>query len=175
MAKAAIPGIGKGRNPNSLKNLNPIKPGEIRNPLGITRPRPYSDADLETSQEPVPELVRLKMNHVLRKMLENDSQGQKVVTVSKKEGDLIPPGMSWAAAISLRKHLRGLIECEIGILDHTRAGVEGTPTQRIEATGKDGEPLTPAVPPTFVYSFIDPPPKTEPPVAAPPPPESTEK
>lgn len=27
-------GVGKGFNPNSLKNLNMIKPGEVRNPGG---------------------------------------------------------------------------------------------------------------------------------------------
>jgi hypothetical protein len=33
----------RGKNPRSLANLKPIKKGEVRNPAGINRKRPYSE------------------------------------------------------------------------------------------------------------------------------------
>ncbi len=38
-----------GENPNSLKNLKPAKPGEVRNPTGKNRNRPYTDGKRSAS------------------------------------------------------------------------------------------------------------------------------
>src|ERR1700733_10144463 len=41
----------RGKNAKSLANLKlPIKPGEIRNPLGINRKRPYTERLIEYSE-----------------------------------------------------------------------------------------------------------------------------
>lgn len=56
----------RGKNPKSLANLKPIKPGEIRNPLGISRKRPYT----ETLQARGAELLRLTADgEAIRKSL----------------------------------------------------------------------------------------------------------
>jgi hypothetical protein len=52
----------RGENPNSLKNLNPAKPGDVRNPTGRNRNRPYTDAYEGVAQAPLPEFVRRQLN-----------------------------------------------------------------------------------------------------------------
>ena len=43
----------------SLANLNPAKPGEVRNPVGVNRKRPWTD---RYYKNPLPNLIRVKFN-----------------------------------------------------------------------------------------------------------------
>ncbi len=49
-------------NPKSLQNLKPVKPGQVLNPTGINRKRPWTDTYSSMSESPVPEKIRLKFN-----------------------------------------------------------------------------------------------------------------
>ena len=46
----------------SLANLKPAKPGEVRNPLGINRKRPWTETYSAMSESTLPEKIRLKFN-----------------------------------------------------------------------------------------------------------------
>jgi len=45
----------------SLAKLNPAKPHEVRNPVGISK-RPWTDRYYKRSQDPLPNLIRVKFN-----------------------------------------------------------------------------------------------------------------
>ncbi len=119
-------------HPNSLANLKPVKPGEVRNPLGIGR-KTYSLEYHAVSQEPIPEAVRLALN--------------------KKFGaDLIQEGDSWARANALSMHFESVCRGMTAAAQEIREAVEGRATQRVELSGADGAA---AEHPTFSVVFTD--------------------
>jgi hypothetical protein len=122
----------RGKHPNSLANLKPIQPGEVRNPLGING-RTYSIEYHKLSQEPIPEIVRLALN--------------------KKFGaELIVKGDTWARANALSMHYEAVCRGITAAAQEIREAVEGRATQRIEVGGSDGAA---AEHPTFQISFTD--------------------
>jgi hypothetical protein len=119
-------------HPNSLANLKPAQPGEVRNPLGIGR-KTYSLEYHAVSQEPIPEAVRLALN--------------------KKFGaDLIQEGDSWARANALSMHYESVCRGMTAAAQEIREAVEGRATQRIEMAGADGAA---AEHPTFSVVFTE--------------------
>lgn len=110
-----------GQNPNSLKNLKPAKEGDIRNPTGKNRNRPYTDAYEGVAEAPLPEFLRLHLNNRLRTDIRN-----------KRLPDLYPKGITWAEANALRQHLNALINGDTRSATEVREAVEGRATQRIE-------------------------------------------
>jgi hypothetical protein len=54
--------VPRGKNPSSLNNLKPTKPGQVLNPQGINRKRPITDRYYQRSEEPLPEILRAKIN-----------------------------------------------------------------------------------------------------------------
>jgi hypothetical protein len=53
----------RGKHPNSLANLkSPITPGEVRNPLGVNRKRPWTETYNEVGERIFPEVLRVKLN-----------------------------------------------------------------------------------------------------------------
>jgi hypothetical protein len=103
-----------GENPNSLKNLKPAKPGEVRNPSGKNRNRPYTDAYEGLADAPLREFLRLQLN--------NQARG---ATSSKKLPDLFPKGITWAEANALRQHLNAVINGDTRSATEVREAVEG--------------------------------------------------
>ena len=84
------PKTKRGKNPKSLANLRPPwKPGEVPNPLGVNRKRPWTERYAKLSESPLPEKIRLKFNLDL---------GEEV----------LKPGASWAEASTIRRMLETL-------------------------------------------------------------------
>jgi hypothetical protein len=130
------------RHPNSLAALRPAKPGEVRNPLGINRRRPYSDANAETSLEPLPEPIRLKYNREYRRtfaeVIGENADGSPRVRPLGKKAVLFHKGITWAKAISIQSHVKALADGDITTINSLRDGVEGAPRQRVEVIGGEG-------------------------------------
>jgi hypothetical protein len=115
-----------GKNPNSLKNLKPAQPGDIRNPTGKNRNRPYTDAYEGVAEAPLPEFLRLQLNNRLRTDLRN-----------KRLPDFYSEGITWAEANALRQHLNALIDGDTRSATEVREAVEGRATQRVELAKKN--------------------------------------
>jgi hypothetical protein len=118
-------------NPASLANLKPIQLGEVRNPLGINR-KAYSAEYYKTSQEPIPEHLRLELN-------------------KKLGADVVQPGDTWARANALSQHYEAACNGLTPAARELREAVEGRAAQRIELIGIDG-----AEHPSFRVIFEDP-------------------
>ena len=113
----------RGKNPNSLKNLKPAKPGQILNPRGINRKRPITDRYFQWSEEPLPEILRTKMNA---------SVGE----------ELLKPGATWAEANALRRFMDALMEGGQPSSKEIREAIEGKAPQRIEIAGPEKKLVT---------------------------------
>lgn len=114
-------------NPNSLKNLKPIKKGEVRNRLGINRKRPLSDGYSQRALSPLPEKLRKKINNII---------GEEILKV----------GATWAEGNALRRFVSAVIESD-GTADsrEIREAIEGKARQRFEVTGGGGEEIKASV------------------------------
>lgn len=108
----------RGKNPKSLANLKPAKPGEVRNPQGINRKRPFSDLYLIDANAVVPEKWRRKLN--------------------KQFGaPLFEKGMTWAEVSTRALHAKasgGDVEAVRELADR----LEGKPPKRLEITAQPG-------------------------------------
>jgi len=118
----------RGENPNSLKNLKPAKPGQIRNSTGKNRNRPYTDAYEGLADAPLPEFLRLQLNNQAR-----------VDARKKKLPDLYPKGITWAEASALRQHLNAVVNGDTRSATEVREAVEGRATQRIELSKRNSK------------------------------------
>jgi hypothetical protein len=79
-------------NPQSLANLRPpIKPGEVLNPLGVNRKRPWTERYAQRSEDPISEKLRVKFNREV---------GEEVLL----------KGSTWADAAVLRRFIEVLTE-----------------------------------------------------------------
>ena len=95
----------RGKNPKSLANLKPIKPGEIRNPLGISRKRPYTE----------------RLEHLSELPLSGTQEGRKIMIDLK-----LTEGATWADAAMFeitRRAARGDLAAIREIIDR----IEGKP------------------------------------------------
>lgn len=82
----------RGKHPKSLANLRPpAQPGEVRNPLGINRKRPWTERYAARSEAPIPEKLRLEFN-------------------LKMGEEVLPKGSTWADAAVLRRHMDALTD-----------------------------------------------------------------
>jgi hypothetical protein len=115
----------RGKHPNSLANLKPamIQPGEVRNPLGINRKRPWTDRYYERSEGPLPEILRRQFNERL---------GMEV----------LPPGSTWADAGTLRQHMDAMVEGGTKAAKEIADRIEGKPPQRVEIQGTERKEVT---------------------------------
>jgi hypothetical protein len=94
--KPKMLGDRRGKNPNSLKNLRPMKPGETLNPTGINAKTPMTDEYRKCAADPIPESIREKLNARI---------GEEV----------LEPGDTWARANALRRFIdavRERAECD---------------------------------------------------------------
>jgi hypothetical protein len=111
-----------GEHPNSRANLIPVQPGQVLNPQGINRKRPYSDRHSERAESPYPETLRRKLNQ-------------------KAGEEIIPTGATWADAEVAIAHLKashgGTRE-----LQEITDRIEGKPPQRMEIVGTERKEVT---------------------------------
>jgi hypothetical protein len=112
----------RGKNPKSLANLKPAKPGEVRNRLGVNRKRPFSDRYFAIAEEVMPEKLLKAFN--------------------KEAGsELLKPGATWGDADAYGQFLqatKGNVNAAREVADR----VEGKPPQRLEITGPEKKIVT---------------------------------
>src|SRR5271167_3346568 len=108
----------RGKNPRSLRNLRPAKPGEVRNPLGVNKKRPITDEYWQVSQEAMPEVVVRRFNKECRCVL-------------------LKPGDTWARGVAVRVHFEAVMEASIRAMREMRESIEGKAPQRLEITGPE--------------------------------------
>lgn len=141
-------------NPNSMKNLKPGVPGmRSNNPEGHNgRFRPYTESYEITATEPIPEMVRLRLNCQISLQLrqlynapaykDNPKAGflfpAAIRAQLKKqiEKEQIPKGMLWCQAQSFYLHLAA-VQGDVSAATHITESVEGRPTTRVEFVGKN--------------------------------------
>ena len=105
----------KGDNPNSRKNLKPVKKGQVLNPLGINRKRPFTDRISQHSEE----------------LLSASKEGEQI----RRALNLAPDATFADAAVKrlMREAIKGNVRAFGEMADRT----EGKAPQRIEL-GIDG-------------------------------------
>ena len=82
----------RGKHPRSLANLKPpIKPGEVRNPMGVNRKRRWTERYAQRSEDRIPEKLRVKFNREV---------GEEVLV----------KGSTWADAAVLRRFIEALTD-----------------------------------------------------------------
>ena len=82
----------RGQHPKSLANLKPpAQPGEVRNPRGVNRKRPWAERYAIRSELSIPEKIRLEFN-------------------LKMGEEVLPKGATWADAAVLRRHMEALMD-----------------------------------------------------------------
>jgi len=110
-------------NEKSLANLKPAKPGEVRNPLGINRKRPWTDRYYQRSEEKIPEILRIQFNQ-------------------KLGAEVLPDGATWADAATLRRFMDAIMEGGTIAAKEIADRIEGKPPQRTEITGPERKEVT---------------------------------
>ncbi len=83
MGKNGVDGRrSNGRHPNSRAALAPhdVKPGQVLNPTGKSGAafRAYSDAIKTLAAEPLPEYLRVALNHRFRMQLSKELEGVRL-------------------------------------------------------------------------------------------------
>src|SRR5216684_1564167 len=116
-------------HPNSLRNLRaPWKPGEVPNPKGVNRKRPYTDRLLDQAEARLPEEMRLKFNDSFEKQF-----GKK---------DMLPPGTTYADAEVLRIHLNTILKGDVASASFISDRIEGKPPNRLDLIGHERQEIT---------------------------------
>lgn len=109
--------------PESLANLKPAKPGEVRNALGINRKKPITDRYYERAEDALPDKIRRQFN-------------EKLGIEALKEG------ATWADANALRRFMDTLMEGGERSAKEIREAIEGKAPQRIELSGPERKEIT---------------------------------
>jgi hypothetical protein len=97
-------------NPAGLKNLKPAKKGEVRNPLGINRKRPFTDRISQHSEE----------------LLSASKEGEQI----RRALNLAPDATFADAAV--KRLMRKAIQGDVKAFDQMANRIEGKPAQRID-------------------------------------------
>jgi hypothetical protein len=114
-------------NLNSLKNLKPVKKGEVRNPHGINCKTPMTGYYTKLAHAKLPENIRKKIN---------DQMGEEVLA----------KGATWAEANAVRRFIAAVVG-KNGTSDskEIREAIEGKARQRFEVAGIHGEEIKASV------------------------------
>jgi hypothetical protein len=99
----------------SLANLNPAKPGEVRNPVGVNRKRPWTD---RYYKNPLPNLIRVKFNE-------------------KMGAEVLEPGATLADVGTLRTHMDAIMEGGTRAAREIADRIEGKAPHRLEISGPE--------------------------------------
>jgi hypothetical protein len=132
-----MPSDRRGKDPNSLKNLRPIKPGETLNPTGINAKHPVTDEYRVLGPSPLPERIRNKLNLALGT-------------------DYLKPGATWNQANALRRYMEAVMsDGGAASSKELREAQEGKVMQRLEIAA--GLAPAPAAPPSITLIGVFPP------------------
>jgi hypothetical protein len=118
---------GKGKNPNSLKNLKPVKPGQVLNPLGGKAHNPELRRLRTLTREELAEVGGL--------IVSQDIQALEAVAKAKTGFSAV---QVWFATVALDAIKNGTTGSMSVLLDR----IVGRVAEKIELTGADGGPLT---------------------------------
>jgi hypothetical protein len=130
-------GDRRGKNPNSLKNLRPMKRGETLNPTGINAKHPVTDEYRVLGPSPLPELIRNKLNLALGT-------------------EYLKPGATWNQANALRRYMEAVMsDGGAASSKELREAQEGKAPQRLEIAA--GLAPAPAAPPSITLIGVFPP------------------
>jgi len=111
-----------------LRNLKPWRPGQVPNPEGINRKRPYTDRLLDQAEARLPEELRAKFNDSFQKQF--------------GKSDMLPPGVSYADVEVLRLHLNVLLKGDVGTASFISDRIEGKPPNRLDLVGHERQEIT---------------------------------
>ncbi len=120
-------GKGKHKNPNSLKNLKPIKPGEVRNPNGWPKGKRHTDTLFE--------LAMAKFSEALLKTVNNKRKVKKLKPLTLEQYDADPELDMWMKQVEKARN------GDTKAFELISSYRHGKPKQSIELTGKDGNPI----------------------------------
>jgi hypothetical protein len=112
----------RGNNPNSRKNLKPVQKGEVRNPKGINRKRPYTDRMFAHGEE----------------LLANSADGLKLL---RKYGLSKDTGWTWAD-LAIHNLLMRAARGEVREIKELADRIEGKSPERLEITGPERKEIT---------------------------------
>jgi hypothetical protein len=103
----------RGSHPNSLRNLKPWRPGQVPNPEGVNRKRPFSDRYAEMSETRAPiEWIR-KVNRQFGK-------------------PIVSEDATWATLLTARAFLQVYLRGDVNMLREIADRVEGKAPQRLD-------------------------------------------
>ena len=130
---------GRGQHPNSQAALraHQVQPGQVLNPTGERGApfRLYSDAIKVLCAEPLPEYLRVALNHRFRLQLSKELIGERIdgkrVTMAAIP-EMFEPGITWGRANALRLHISAIFNGDIAAAIEVREASEGRATQRVE-------------------------------------------
>ena len=108
------------KNPKSLANLRPAKPGEVRNPKGNNRKRPWTDRMFERSEM----------------LLASTEEGEQI-----RKALQLPKEATFADAAVLTL-MRKAIKGDVGAIKEMADRIEGKAPERLEITGPDRKEIT---------------------------------
>jgi hypothetical protein len=110
-------------NPKSLANLRPPwNPGDVPNPTGKNRNRPFSDRYAEIAEEVMPEKLRKMFNKEAR-------------------AEVLKPGATWGDADAYGQFLQ-TAKGNVNAAAEVANRVEGKPPRRITLTGNTKTEVT---------------------------------
>lgn len=110
----------KGDSPNSRANLRPAKKGEVRNPTGINRKRPFADRYFQHSEE----------------LLSSSPEGEQFRKVLR-----LGPEATWADA-AVRRLMREAMKGNIQAIKELADRIEGKSPERLEISGPERKEIT---------------------------------
>jgi hypothetical protein len=113
-------GKGSGKNPKSRANLKPPAKGEVRNPKGINRKRPWTDRMFAQSEEL---LIKTQAGRAILKKLK------------------LPESATWADA-SVWKLILKAAAGEISAIKEMADRIEGKAPERLEISGPERKQVT---------------------------------
>jgi hypothetical protein len=111
----------RGKHPASLKNLKPIQKGEVRNPQGINRKRPFTD----------------RMYELTEQLLNQTPEGRKI----QKKFNL-PEGSTWGDAAVRRLMMEAVDGGSIPAVKEMADRIEGKAPERLEISGPEKKEIT---------------------------------
>jgi len=120
--KISKDGTKRGLNPNSTKNLKPIKPGEVRNPNG----RPEGALSWDTR-------IELNMTILAQKYVRDFNKKNPKKAIKIEEVDM--------ESDIFQQYINKARNGNDKILLHFMDKRYGRPSQPIVVTGKDGDPV----------------------------------
>jgi len=129
-------------SPNTLKNLIPVKPGQVLNPEGKNGRRPVTDEYTLIGDCVLPDPLRWRLNALLGcQACAYLSEAMKMnprpdLPAKMEHADYLPEGITFNRTLGFRAYLEGIVSGDVHAMTEIREAQEGRSTMRIEWTGR---------------------------------------